>query len=105
MKIFVIRHGETDLNKAKILQGQTEDGNLNEAGIAQAHASLEFLPKDISIIFASPLKRAKQTAEIIAQYLHSEGGVLFRDELKEKHYGSLSGKTWEEVEKTTGRNL
>ncbi len=40
MKIFVIRHGKPDLNKAKILQGQTEDGKLN-AQLLKGHELAE----------------------------------------------------------------
>lgn len=102
MKIFVIRHGETDLNKAKILQGQTEEADLNAEGIAQAKASIEFVANDISVIFSSPLRRAKQTAEIIAQNINKK--IIIRDELKEKHYGSLSGKTRDEGIRITGHS-
>src|SRR3989344_3985129 len=100
MKIFVIRHGEADLNKALILQGQTEDADLNEEGLAQAKTSIDIVPKDITIIFSSPLKRTKQTTEIIAQYIGKK--IIYRDELREKHYGSLSGKTRDEGMKITG---
>lgn len=102
MKIFVIRHGETDLNKAHIIQGQTEDSELNATGLAQAQESIAVLPAGLTICISSPLRRARQTAEIIAR--HFRIPVVFKDELKEKHYGSLSGKTKEEVAKITGHD-
>ncbi|MEK7616380.1 MAG: histidine phosphatase family protein [Patescibacteria group bacterium] len=101
MKIFVIRHGETDLNKTGILQGQRQDAELNESGREQAKQTLQALPEHVfTICFSSPLKRARQTAEIIAE--HFRLPIIFRDELKEKDYGSLSGKSFEEVKKVTG---
>lgn len=102
MKIFVIRHGETDLNKAHIIQGQTEDSELNATGLTQARESIAALPANLTLCIASPLTRARQTAEIIAHHFNIP--IVFRDELKEKHYGSLSGKTKEEVQKITGHD-
>lgn len=65
MKIYMIRHGETDWNKMRKLQGQV-DIPLNEFG---RHLAVETAPalKDISfdIVYTSPLKRAKETAELV----------------------------------------
>ncbi|WP_144696776.1 histidine phosphatase family protein [Fictibacillus phosphorivorans] len=62
--IYVIRHGETDLNKEKRLQGRSGLA-LNQVGITQAERLKEQL-KDISFdyVFSSPQERAIQTAEI-----------------------------------------
>src|SRR3989344_2079613 len=103
MKIFVIRHGETDMNKAHRIQGQTEDTELNANGLAQAQASIAALPSDITICISSPLKRTRKTAEIIAE--HFKIPIVFRDELKEKHYGSMSGKTRDDIAGIMQRDL
>lgn len=65
MVIYIIRHGETDWNTKRLLQGVT-DIPLNQNGIEVARLTAEGL-KDVKfdIIFTSPLKRAKETAEII----------------------------------------
>lgn len=65
MKLYLIRHGETDWNKIKRLQGST-DIPLNENGEALAKATCEAM-KDIhlDIIFTSPLNRAYRTAELV----------------------------------------
>ena len=65
MKIYLVRHGETDWNQAGLLQGQT-DIALNAQGLEQAREAAERL-KDVpfEIAFCSPLIRAKRTAEII----------------------------------------
>ncbi|HDX9590999.1 TPA: histidine phosphatase family protein [Bacillus pseudomycoides] len=62
--IYVVRHGQTDLNKEGRLQGRT-GLPLNEQGIEQAKGLREKL-KDIKFdyIFSSPQERAIQTAEI-----------------------------------------
>ena len=65
MKIYLVRHGETDWNQAGLLQGQT-DIALNAQGLEQAHDAAERLKKvPFEIAFCSPLIRAKRTAEII----------------------------------------
>lgn len=65
MRLYVIRHGETDWNIQKRLQGRSDVG-LNAKGIALAQVTSEAL-RDVRFdeIYASPLKRAYRTAEII----------------------------------------
>lgn len=65
MNIYIIRHGETDWNVVKRLQGHS-DIPLNEEGIRLARVTSEAM-KDIpfSVIYTSPLKRAKETATLI----------------------------------------
>lgn len=65
MVIYLIRHGETDWNTKRLLQG-TADIPLNQNGIEVARLTAEGL-KNVKFdrIFTSPLKRAKETAEII----------------------------------------
>jgi uncharacterized phosphatase len=95
MKIICIRHGETDWNKLGKLQGR-EDIPLNEAGIEQVReASRYFTPFVWDEIISSPLSRAKQTAEIIAEKaaiknIREDLGLIERD------MGEVSGMTMEE---------
>lgn len=66
--IYIIRHGQTQMNKSKALQGRS-DHSLNEYGISQAkEAGLNFAACDILFdhVFTSPLQRAVQTARLIA---------------------------------------
>lgn len=65
MEIYLIRHGETEWNTLRKLQGRS-DTELNEVGVQLAQMTAEAL-KDIpfDVIYTSPLKRAKKTAEII----------------------------------------
>jgi probable phosphoglycerate mutase len=100
MELIYIRHGETNQNRDGVIQGQEVDGVLNENGIRQVEQTATRLPKDIDFIFSSPLKRASRTAEIINNRLGKK--LYFRNELKEVSYGSLAGKTWDQIESETG---
>ena len=88
--IYFIRHGQTDLNRKRVLQGRV-DQPLNEEGIAQAKEAGEYLrAKGVTFdrILSSPLKRAKDTAQIIA----GEKVPLQTDErLLEMDYGPYEG--------------
>ncbi|MGD0977378.1 MAG: histidine phosphatase family protein [Minisyncoccia bacterium] len=100
MKLFIIRHGETNYNKMGKTAGQVFNHPLNDKGIEQAKSISKNLPSEINAIFSSPLKRARQTAEIINKNYNLKIGL--RDELMERNYGSLSGKTWEDMAKESG---
>lgn len=64
--IYMIRHGQTELNNAHVLQGRS-DWPLNEKGLEQARrAAAELSGISFRYVFTSPLKRAVQTAKIIA---------------------------------------
>lgn len=59
MNLYVIRHGEVDLNVKKLLNGRN-DSFLTENGIKQAkRASKEIKNTDIELVICSPLKRTK----------------------------------------------
>lgn len=95
MRIFLIRHGETDWNVQKRLQG-CEDIELNATGINQANRCGEVF-KQISVdaIMSSPLKRASKTSEIIASYVGLEK-VIIDQNLIERDFGKISGMTPDE---------
>lgn len=97
--IYFVRHGETDYNIEGKVQGQL-DIPLNENGIKQANElSNELKNYKIDIIFSSPLKRAKQTAEIINK--NHNVNIVYEDDLKEFFAGNKQGtrvKDWSETE-------
>lgn len=81
--------------------GQRFDEPLNEAGLKQAEVVADkLLEQEFDIIFSSPLRRAVQTAEAIAKGRSIQ--VVLRGELRERDWGSLSGKTWEEMDAEIG---
>lgn len=85
--IYIIRHGKTELNKAKVLQGRS-NFPLNEEGIRQAREAAELLG-DVSFsrVFSSPLTRAVQTAEILAPHIKP----VIDERLIEMDYGPYEG--------------
>jgi uncharacterized phosphatase len=93
--ICVIRHGETDWNALGRLQG-SEDIELNNLRRKQAiQIAGYFQDEPWDVVVSSPLKRAFETAEIIATSLEIPT-VHLVDELKERSYGSGSGLLPEE---------
>jgi broad specificity phosphatase PhoE len=95
MKVYVMRHGETPLNKLKKVNAEIDE-TLSPEGIKQVEAAVSAIPKGIKHIYSSSLKRAKQTAEIIGTALQIP--VSFHHELFEIRMGSLAGKSWEEMD-------
>lgn len=89
MDIYLIRHGETDYNKAKRLQGVT-DIPLNACGIELAHKTAEGLSEvHFDRIYTSPLIRAKKTAEIIRGERNIE--IIPTIGLREISFGEYEG--------------
>ena len=87
--IYIIRHGQTRLNSAQLLQGRS-DCPLNEAGIRQARDAGRYLKERgvvFSHVFSSPLVRAVQTAEIMAP----EVPPVIDERLTEMDYGPYEG--------------
>ena len=97
MILFLIRHGETDWNRARRVQGR-EDIPLNKTGKTQSQCTAEAMRyTDLDAIFVSPLGRAKETAAAIASY-HPDVPVIEDERLIERDFGMLSGTTIEERE-------
>lgn len=92
--IYVIRHGLTELNKKKKVNGQIDEP-LAPEGIKQAKEAISLIPESITHIYTSPLKRARQTAEIINFKLNLPISAV--DEFTEIHMGTLAGYSWEEM--------
>jgi len=91
MILLYLRHGQTDWNAQNRVQGRT-DIPLNETGRAQAReraAELLSHRPPVEIIYASPLLRAKETAEIIRGALGVP--LRFDDRLMEQCFGKLEG--------------
>ena len=92
MKLYFVRHGESEANLLNEFSNRGLKHGLTENGQRQAHAlaqSLECVP--VIAIFASPLLRARQTAQILAD----EFGVAYEvtDALREFDCGVLEGRS------------
>ncbi|WP_404456813.1 histidine phosphatase family protein [Oceanobacillus kapialis] len=92
--ICLIRHGETDWNLKGQLQGST-DIPLNDTGVRQAEESAAYLnAEDYDVLIASPMKRAKRTAEIINSSLNLPFEEM--EDFAERSFGDAEGLTMEE---------
>jgi broad specificity phosphatase PhoE len=68
LKIILVRHGETDWNKAHRVQGSNSDVPLNAIGKKQAASlAVRLKEEDIEAVYSSPLRRAWDTAQAIAR--------------------------------------
>ena len=87
--IYIVRHGETAKNKAQVLQGRS-NAPLNDAGRLQAAKVRDFFANAgirFAKVYSSPLTRAVQTGEIIAENVP----VVTDDRLIEMDYGPYEG--------------
>ena len=89
MKIYLVRHGETEWNKEYRLQGQA-DTRLNDYGRELAQITAEAL-KDIpfDVIYHSPLNRAEETAVILKQSRTID--IIADERIKEMSFGTAEG--------------
>ena len=94
-RLYLIRHAETNLNLDNRYLGKT-DVSLNSKGIVQAEL-MKKLVKNLSIdvFFTSPLKRAKETCEIMLRGKNMP--IKVRSELSEINFGLWEGLTYDEV--------
>lgn len=88
MEIYVLRHGQTDYNVAGKFQGQI-DIKLNEVGIEQAKKASNNLKNiEFDLVISSPLSRALETAEIVA----NNKKIAIENRLIERSFGKLEGQ-------------
>lgn len=96
-RFYYLRHGQTDHNRKRICQGQT-DIPLNAEGLAQAEEAADILAETNPVaIVASDLMRVRQTAKPIAERLDLE--VVTNPELRERAFGvfedrPIEGQLW-----------
>ncbi len=84
MKLYVIRHGETNMGKKEIIA--TESEPLNENGVKQAIKVGDEIKKlNIDIIYCSPIKRAKHTLELFN--LDRNIPVIIDERIRERNMG------------------
>lgn len=89
MEILLTRHGQTEWNLLKKVQGKA-DIELNDQGIEQAEKTRELLKGEkIDLILCSPLKRARQTAEIISQ--GRDIRLIIDERISERDFGEFEG--------------
>jgi len=105
-RLYFVRHGEGQDNVARQFSYLKTDRPLTERGRLQAQQTAGFLiSKRIDSIYSSPMKRALETAQIIAERLDKE--VIVLEEFREVNVGELEGQyfsneTWGQYLRVTG---
>lgn len=96
MNIYLLRHGETDWNRERRIQGRT-DIQMNDTGRMQIrHVAdvLANLPVSIEVILSSPLSRARESAQIVADRLsYKQEDIVVEPLLIERCFGEGEGLT------------
>ncbi|MCF8547424.1 MAG: histidine phosphatase family protein [Pontimonas sp.] len=96
-RFFIVRHGETEWNKVRRIQG-VSDIPLNDTGLQQAHAVAEILSAhSFDAIVSSPLSRARDTARVIAERLGMPEPEIFQG-LIERNYGDAEGSNGQDLD-------
>ena len=99
--LYLVRHGETEYNRRSIVQGSGIDSELNETGIAQARALADRLADEsVDALYASTLRRAKQTAQVLASPHEPVTKTYLRD-LEEMSWGVMEGEAPSDDRATT----
>ena len=87
---YFLRHGESEFNRLKLIAGST-DVELNDTGRAQARAAIELVrPLGLSHVVSSALRRARETAAIVATALAIPHTVV--SGLAERNWGALEAQ-------------
>ncbi|CAH8664727.1 unnamed protein product [Heterobilharzia americana] len=99
--ITLLRHGETTENKNKIIQGHL-DTDLSDNGLEQAKSMRIYITQiKPDVVISSDLKRARFTAyEIVDPSV-----VEVESRLRERNFGSLTGRSWSEVQQFAESNF
>ena len=96
MNLLVIRHGQSEADILEVMEGRA-DFSLTDLGKKQAQLMADWVAQNYTVdkIFASPLKRARQTATILSECIGV--GVIYDDNLMEWQNGIIAGMPYEEA--------
>ena len=96
MRVLIIRHGETDWNKKRLIQG-TIDIPLNDEGRAQALSAHDALKDEkIDAVFVSPLIRTRQTADIVVSGKNVP--IIYDERIAERKFGIAEGMSIDDID-------
>ena len=91
---YFVRHGESEGNTKGVLSGHT-DYPLTEKGREQARETAVLIPSDYAYVYSSDLLRCRQTTEAVNT---KKLPVVFDRRLRERDFGTLTGKSWDELD-------
>lgn len=108
VRLVLLRHAETEANRARLIQGQ-DDSPLTPEGIAMTALLSEKLrglglPEAPATWYCSPLPRARETLRRVREALGADGPVGFDPRLMEIDFGELTGRPVLEVLPTIQRH-
>ena len=94
--VILVRHGQTAWNRAERFRGHS-DVPLNSTGLSQAHAAARRIVSTwrVDAVYTSPLRRAQETAQAIAQRCGLKAEP--RDGLIDLNFGAWQGLTFDEA--------
>ena len=95
INVYVLRHGQTDMNVAQKWQGSGSDCLLNETGKAQLKIVGKYLKEtdnDWDIIITSPLTRAIESATIVKNELDFQDELIINPNVIEREFGKAEGE-------------
>ena len=105
LTVTLLRHGETEWNVQGRLQGSS-DSPLTPRGVAQARACGHRLKdRRFAAAYASPMPRARRTAELILAELKVPPVLQEEPRLRERAFGVWEGLEWYSIEKLHGESL
>lgn len=94
-ELYIIRHGETDFNRQRKVQGQGMDTDLNEVGLAQAEAFFKkYHTAGFDFVYTSRLKRSQQTVASFIDELQLPTKAMY--ELDEFRWGIFEGSRFDD---------
>ena len=102
MNITLLRHGQTDYNKSKLIQGH-KDNPLNDEGRRQALCAGNYFKEhniSFDLIIATPLDRALETAKIVANAINYNNEIIIEKDFIERDFGKYEGLSvpeWVEI--------
>jgi len=103
MKLYIVRHGQTQDNIDQVFNGQGEEG-LTPLGIEQARKVGKRLKEvALDVIIVSDLKRTIQTAQEIIRH-HPNARVLYEPRIREQNLGVLQGKPYDAYKEAVEKN-
>ena len=90
MDLLLVRHGISEHNTSDVISGGTSNPNLSQAGVKQVEEISKIIDNNkIDQVYASPLIRAKRTAQILTDF---QKDIITDDRLKEMDFGSWEGQ-------------
>jgi len=95
INLYIVRHGTTEAIEKRVMEGKL-DSPLNPRGREEAaRAAHALMHAGIDKVFSSPMKRTRETADIICRQLGLEYQII--NELREMNFGIYEGKEYFEV--------